>query len=146
MTVKSSTGLRNALLATSTLRTALSLGSILIYSGAAPTSPNDAATGTLLCTISNASTATGLTMEATAVDGILAKAPSEVWSGVNAAGGVAGYYRHVAVGDTGVLSTTQVRIQGTVAVAGADMNFTSTTLANGATQTIDFYTVSLPEA
>lgn len=145
MTLKASTGLRNKLLDTGSLRSILDLGSLKMYSGTVPASADDAlGSATLLTTITNDSTATGLTMDAAAVAGVLAKASAEVWSGVNVASGTATFYRHVAVGDTGVSSTTQARVQGTIALAGADMNLTSTTLANGATQTVDFYTLNLP--
>ena len=74
----------------------------------------------------------------------LSKAPAEVWSGVNAASGTATFYRHVAVGDDGTLSTSQARLQGTVGTAGAELNLSSVNLSNGATQTIDYYSVTQP--
>ena len=144
MTLKASTGLRNKILDTGSLSSRLNLGFIKIYSGSPPATADAAVTGTLLCTISNASGGTGLTFESAAVAGVLAKKSSETWSGVNAAGGSAGYYRHVAVGDTGASSSTEERVQGSIAVAGADMNLTNTTLSNGATQTVDYYTLTLP--
>ena len=145
MALKTSTGLRNKLLDTASLRDILNLGFIKIYAGTVPTTADDAiGSATLLTTISNDSTATGLTMAADAIDGVLFKEESETWSGVNVAGGSATFYRHVTAVDTGGASTTQARIQGTVGVAGADMNLTSTTLSNGATQTIDYYTLNLP--
>ena len=145
MTIKASTGLRNQVLDTAPLRTVLSLGFIKIYAGAVPASADDATgAAVLLSTISNASTATGVTMAAAAVDAAITKTVAEVWSGVNVAAGTASFYRHVAPGDTGVLSTTQARVQGSIGLAGADMNMTSTALANGATQTVDFYVLNLP--
>jgi hypothetical protein len=63
---------------------------------------------------------------------------------VNAASGTAGYFRFVAVGDTGVLSTTQARLQGTIATAGADLNLSSVNLTSGADQTIDAANFTLP--
>lgn len=146
MTIKASTGLRGKLLDTGSLKATLALGFIKIYSGAAPATADAAVTGTLLCTISNASTGTGINMAAAAVAGVLAKLSSETWSGVNAATGTAGYYRHSAAGDTGVLSTTESRLQGTIATAGADMNLSSVSLTSAATQTIDYYSVALPTA
>jgi hypothetical protein len=145
MSIKVSTGLRNKLLDTSPLRTAMNLGFINIYAGVVP-SDADAAIGsaTLLCTISNAGTATGLTLEAAAVAGTITKETTEVWSGTNAAAGTASFYRHVAPGDDGTSSTTQARIQGTVGTSGADMNLSSVALANGAPQTLDYYSVTLP--
>lgn len=145
MSIKTSTGLRNKLLDTGSLDTVLALGFIKIYAGAVPASA-DAALGaaTLLSTISLNSTATGLSFEAAAVNGTLSKLSAEVWSGTNVAGGTATFYRHIAPGDDGTLSTTQARIQGTIGTSGADMNLSSTTLSNGATQTIDYYSVTLP--
>ena len=147
MTIKTSTGLRNKMLDTGSAKTILALGFVKIYSGAVPADA-DAALGAavLLTTISNNATATGLTMAAAASGGILSKTVAEVWSGVNAASGAASFYRHTAVGDDGLLSTTQARVQGTVATAGADMNISSTALTAAATQAVDFYTLSLPTA
>ena len=146
MAVKSSTGLRNKLLDNNSFRATMNLGFVKIYSGTPPAIADDAIGGgnTLLCTISNNNTATGLTFEAVAVGGALFKTAAEVWSGINAAGGVATFYRHVAVGDTGVLSTTQARVQGTISVIGDDMNLTSTTLINGSSQTLPSYAIYLP--
>lgn len=147
MTLKTSTGLRNKILDTAPLRTVLGLGFINIYSGPVPATADAALTGaTLLSTVSNNSTATGVTFDAAASAGVLAKAAVEVWSGLNVAGGIASFYRHVAPADTGALSLTEARIQGTCGVVGADMNLTNTTLSNGATHTVDFYQVNLPTA
>lgn len=143
MAIKLSTGARTKLLDTGSMSDIFSGGVIKIYTGPVPASADDAVSGTLLCTVSLNSTGTGITFDA-ATDGVLPKAAAEVWSGTNVAGGVARYFRHVAPGDTGALSTTQARIQGTIGVAGDDMNFSSTTLANGATQTIDYYNVVMP--
>jgi hypothetical protein len=143
---KLSTGLRNQLLASNSLKTIFAASFIKIYSGSAPASADDAVTGTLLCTISIASGGTGVNFAASAADGALAKSGSETWSGVNAATGTAGYFRHVAAGDDGTSSTTQARIQGTVGTAGADLNLSSTALTSAATQTIDAYAAGLPAA
>lgn len=142
MTLKASTGLRNAVLSGSSLKSALALGKIMIYGGAVPADADAAVTGTLLTTITVNSTATGLSM-GTAASGTLPKAV-EVWSGVNAATGTATYFRFVAVGDTGVLSTTQARLQGTCGTAGADLNMSSVNLTAAATQTIDAANITLP--
>lgn len=143
--LKVSTGLRNKLLDTGSLKATMNLGFIKIYAGTVPADA-DAAIGsaTLLCTISNNSTGTGLTMAAAAAAGVLTKTLAEVWSGTNAATGTAAFYRHVAPADDGTLSTTQARIQGEIATAGSDLNLTSTTLTATATQTIDNYSVALP--
>ena len=97
---------------------------------------------TLLTTIKNGSA--GINFAAGAASGVLNKDASETWSGVNAASGAASFFRHVLAADTGLSSTSAARIQGTVAVAGADLNLTSVALTSGATQTVDFYSVAMP--
>jgi len=145
MAIKASTGLRNAVLASNPLRTALAGGQIRMYAGPVPASADEAiGAATLLSTITVNSTGTGINFDAAASGGVIQKAPGEVWSGVNVAGGGATFYRHVLPADDGSLSTTAPRLQGTIGVAGADLNLSSTTLTAGATQTIDYYSVALP--
>lgn len=142
MTAKFSTGLRDKMLDTNPLKTIFNLGFIKIYSGAPPADADAAVTGTLLCTISNNDTGTGLTL-GTAASGVISKNGAETWSGT-VTSGTAGYFRHVAAGDTGVLSTTEARIQGVVALAGGEINLASITLVNPAVQAIDAYSIALP--
>lgn len=146
MAIKLSSGARNKMLDTGSFKSIFALGHIKIYTGSAPATADAAVTGTLLCTISNASSGTGVNMAAASVSGVLDKLSSETWSGVNAASGTAAYYRHVAAADDGTLSTTQARVQGTIGTAGADLNFSSTSLTSGATQTVDYYSIALPTA
>lgn len=141
-----STGLRNKLMDTGSLKSILAGGLIKIYSGTPPTTADAAATGTLLCTISNNSTGTGINFDTTAAGGVISKAAGETWSGVNAASGTATYFRHVAAGDDGSASTTQARIQGYISTVAADLNLSSTALVSAATQTIDYYSVTIPSA
>lgn len=145
MTIKASTGLRNHVLAAGSLANALAGGRINIYSGVAPGTADAAVGGaTLLCSITLNSGATGIDMDTAAVNGVLSKAPAQVWSGVNAASGTAAWYRHVGPGDTGNSSTTAPRLQGDIAISGADLNISNVSLTAGATQTVDFYSVALP--
>jgi hypothetical protein len=144
--MKASTGLRNKLLDNGSLKSIFANGFIKIYTGAAPASADDAVTGTLLCTISEDATGTGINFAAAAAGGVLSKDASEIWRGVNVAGGTAGYMRHVAAGDDGTSSTTQARMQGTVGLAGADLNLSNVLLVNGASQSIDYYNAALPTA
>jgi hypothetical protein len=147
MTIKTSTGLRNALLGTGSLKATLNLGSMKIYAGSLPADADQAiGAATLLCTVTNNATATGLTFDAAAANGVITKAPAEIWRGVNAATGVATFYRYVAPGDDGTLSTTQPRVQGSIATAGGDLNLSSTSLTATASQTVDYYSLSLPTA
>lgn len=146
MTIKTSTGLRNAMLGSASFKTTMDLGFVDLYSGAVPADA-DASIGAAVkvCRVSNNSTGTGLLFDTAAASGIIAKKPSETWSGVNLASGTASFYRHVAAGaDAGGSSTTLPRVQGTIATAGADMNISNPVLVSGATQTLDFYTVALP--
>lgn len=146
MAIKASLGLRNKMLDTSSFDAQMNLGFLRIFTGAGPASADDAESGTLLVIISLGSTGTGISFAAAASGGVIQKASAETWSGVNVATGTAGYYRFVAPGDTGLASSTESRIQGTVATAGADLNLSSTSLISGATQTIDFFAVAFPTA
>lgn len=144
MAVKISTGLATAMLGAQGIDAILNLGFIKIYSGTPPAAADDALGGaTLLVTISNASSGTGLTLD-TPVNGVLDKTPGEVWSGVVVAGGSPTFYRWEMPGDTGGASTSEVRLQGSVAVAGADLNMTNATLTASATETIDVYKLRMP--
>ena len=143
MAVKVSTGLRNALLDSSSLKGILDGGFLDIYSGTIPATADDALTGaTLLCRVSNGGS--GLTFDTNAVGGVLSKNPSEVWQGLNTASGVASFFRFVSASDTGAASDTEERIQGTVAVLGADLNISNTSLTVSAPQAIQFFYVALP--
>lgn len=146
MTAKTSTGLRNKILDTGSLKSRLALGFLKLYSGAEPADADAAITGTLLSTISVGGTGTGLSLAAAAVGGVIAKS-AEVWSGPIVATGVAGYWRLAAAGDTGAASITEERIQGSVGLAGADVNLSSVSLTTNAAlsaQTINYFVVTIP--
>jgi len=146
MAIKNSTGLRNAMLATGSAKAALDGGRINIYAGAAPATADDAVGGaTLLCAITLNGTGTGILFDTAAVNGVLAKKPSETWSGSIVATGTATWYRHVAAADDGTLSTTAPRIQGTVALIGADLNI-DPNFISGQTKVIEHYVIALPTA
>lgn len=154
MALKTSTGLRKGLLDSASLKDQLDGGLILIYGCVGDVNSKIPATADaaislgvdhiLLCEISLNSTGDGISFAATASGATLSKNGSEVWSGVNVASGVASFYRHVAAGDTGALSTSEPRIQGLIGLAGAELNLSSVNLSSGATQTIDYYSVTLP--
>jgi len=144
MAIKASTGLRTHMLDSGPLKTALDGGFIRIFSGAIPDSADDSETGTLLCIISQSSSGAGLSFAATAANGMLVKESAETWTGVNVAAGEATYYRFVGPNDTGAASVYEARIQGTVGINGSDLNLSSTALALGATQTVDYYSIALP--
>jgi hypothetical protein len=100
MAIRMSTGLKNAVLFSSPLISALSFGAIEIYTGSQPASANDAPTGTLLgmitrdgLTWTEGNTQGGLTF--TAVPGLsyLIKPSSQTWTLTVTTGGTAGWWR-----------------------------------------------------
>ena len=146
MAFKFSTGFRNAVMGTASAATTLTGGKIKIYSGAPPVTADAAATGTLLITISDNGGSGGLSFEPTITDATLTKLATQVWKGTIAATGTAGYFRWVMGSDDGSPSTTQVRIQGTVAQAGGDMNLSSLTVTASEEQVLDYFTLTFPTA
>lgn len=143
MAYQVSTGCRNKILDTGSFSSIFNLGFIRLYSGAVPANADAAVTGSLVTSISNNSTGTGITWDP-AAGGSISKKSSETWSGVNGSSATVTYFRLVAAGDTGTLSTTEARIQGLIGTVGADMNLSSTSLTGGATQTIDTFNWTLP--
>lgn len=147
MAIKTSTGLAAHLMVTGSAKDAFDLGFIKVYSGSEPTTADAAISGTLLWTISVDGAGTGLTFDAVAVDRALVKPSADTWGGATV-GGVAGYWRLVGSADTGVLSTTQPRIQGTCgSTAGADLYMSNTTLTTDAAllaKTLAAFSVALP--
>lgn len=142
--MKRSTGFRNYLLATGSAKAALDGKVIKVYSGTAPATADDAlGAAVLLCTISVDGTGTGVTMAATASGGQLTKNSSEVWKGTIGTSGTASFFRMETAADAGVLSTTAVRLQGNIALDGADLNFASIDLVAGNERQINYFTVSI---
>lgn len=147
MTAKVSTGLRNALMVTGSFKSLMDGCKLRIYAGAVPATADAALGGaTLLCTVSNDATATGLTFDGSPSNGVISKTAAEIWRGVNAASGTATFYRLEEDTDDGTLSTTRKRVQGTVAVAGGGLNLSSVSLVAAASQTVNFYSLALPTA
>lgn len=139
--VKMSTGLCSQLLDTGSLKSIFNLSFVDLYAGTVPATA-DASVGaaTKIVRVSNASGGTGVTFNASAVAGVIAKNAGETWSGVNLATGTVTFFRHVLTADTAAASTTDPRIQGTVGTGGADMNLSSVALVSGATFTLNYYT------
>ena len=144
MALKLSTGLRNAMLDSSNLRTTINGGLIKVYDGTVPATADAALSGnTLLCTFSLNSTGAGINFDTTATGDTLAKAPAEVWAGNPAVTGTGTFYRHVAVGDDGTLSTTQARIQGELG-AGNEMLLATNVFTVGVNRVLDAYSITFP--
>ena len=149
MTVRLSTRTRTNLAGTTGFGATFANGVIDIYSGTQPATADAAITGTLLGRVtlnSGAFTAgsptNGLTF-ATAADGAISK--SGVWSFNGLAAGTAGWFRLKgnALDNDGV-STTLPRVDGSIAVSGADMSLSNIAIAIGAPNTIDSFVWTQP--
>lgn len=151
MPMKLSTGLRNALLDTASFKQIFDGGVIKVFGGTPPATADDAeGTGQVLLTITKA----GVTFEAgnvstgisfgSATNGTLSKNPNETWNGVVSQSGTATWFRIYDNSYTTGESTTAKRIQGTVGTFNADMLVTSANFVQGATITIDSFSITLP--
>lgn len=107
-----------------------------VYTGSQPASADVAATGTLLYTISESAGATGLTFDV-AASGIATKADSETWQGIAGNAGTAGWFRfYEDSDDPSAADTVAARLDGACGTTGAQMNMSSTSIANGSTQSV----------
>lgn len=104
-----------------------------IYSTPRPATADDAATGTLLSTITIDGAGTGLTFN-DSNNGVVSKPGGVVWKGLNSATGTAAWFRLYEEGDTpGSSSTTMARLDGSISLVGAggDMIAADTALTSG---------------
>ena len=138
-----STGLRNSILVK--LASEFEDGvtaEIEIFAGAVPATADAAVTGhTLLGTVQNTG-ATALTFGAPS-SGVLSKSTDESWTVTPTATGTASFYRLVLDDDDESLSTTLVRIQGTVDIANADMLVDSTTFTISVPRTVSSFSIGM---
>jgi len=124
MTLRISTGLRNALLGTASFKDAMEDGIIDIYSGSQPADADTAESGTQLVriTVSSGAFTSGVATNGlefgTASGGSIAKASAETWSGVGLATGTAGWFRFYANTVVTGGSTTAVRFDGPLLPVG----------------------------
>lgn len=146
MTVKLSTGFRQGIAITDSLKALLDNGLIRIYSGTVPASA-DAALGAavLMNEISAGGGGTPVTWEATAPGGVLSKAVAENWTGNIIAGGTPTFFRYVLSGDAGDASTSAVRIQGTAGALGSDMYISELPMVEAAPQSFSLFQIAIPE-
>lgn len=151
MSIRLSTGLRNAMLNDSGIKDTMADGIIEIYSGAQPANADAAVQGTKLMEITvdagafTPGTATnGLEFGAPS-NGTVAKASGETWRGVGLADGVAGWFRMKGnASDAGGLSTTLPRIDGSIAKTGGDMSISNVNIVTGQPNTVDVFQFTLP--
>lgn len=153
MTIRLSTGLRNALIGTGGgLASVFANGIIEIYSGAQPANADAAPTGTLLGTVTKDAGAftpgvatNGLTWAA-AANGAVTKS-TDNWQFTGVAAGTAGWFRLKGNAvDAGGVSTTAPRLDGSIANSGGDMNLSNTSIAIGSPNTVDVFSVTMPGA
>lgn len=151
MTIRLSTRVRDNLAGTTGFSSTFANGVIEVYTGSQPASADSAVTGTLLGTVTLNSGAftpgsptNGLTFAA-ASGGAVSK--SGVWSFNGIAVGTAGWFRLKGnATDAGGASTTLPRLDGSVAVSGADLNLSNIAITVSAPVTVDTFTVTIPAA
>lgn len=149
MSLKLSTGLRNAMLSVGSFKGSMDTCTLKIYSGTVPATADAdiSATGLnspMLCEIFESNDgSTTLTFDA-ATGADIAKAVAEAWAGTNALSGTAAFYRLELAADTQVLSTTQLRVQGEIGTSGKELNLTSTVLTQSSVQNIDYFSLNFP--
>jgi hypothetical protein len=133
------------MLDTGSLKTNLTGMKLKIYSGTEPATA-DASIGAavLLVTISDAGGAGALSFEAAAVGNVIEKLSSQTWSGTNAASGTASFCRLELAADTGAASSTEIRVQGDVGIAGKFLNLSSVSLTAAAVQVVDYLSITMP--
>lgn len=141
---KMSTGLCNYLLDTGSLKTCFDgAAKLFIYGGAIPATA-DAALGAAVLLVTVANAGAEVNFDTTAAGGFLAKKPSETWTANGAANGTATFYRYQFTGDTGALSTTNKRIQGTIGTTTLfDMVVASAAVSIGVPFPINYFTQSI---
>jgi hypothetical protein len=151
MTVRISTGLRNAIAGSTGFSAALLHGVIDIYSGPQPLTADSAAAGVLLGQVSvdagaftPGSPTNGLTFDAPAA-GTISKAAAENWKFTGLANGTAGWFRFKGnATDNDLASTTLVRMDGTCGTTGADLNLSNLSIVTGSPNTIDAFDFTIP--
>lgn len=166
MAISLSTGLRNYLLKAGTDGSFAdafhnTTARIVIYSGTVPTSADDAVTGNILAIIGETDGTygggqTALTFNSShASSGALTKSTTATWLGdiIGAGTQTATFWRlclesdytgSFAAGAAKDADPAELRIQGTIGTSGADGNLSSTSLANGGTQYIDYFSIGIP--
>ena len=88
----------------------------------------------------------GLKLDLSAA-GVMTKLSTQTWSGVNAANGTAGWFRQYgSVADASALDSVELylRIDGSVATAGGEMNLNSTSFVSAATTTLASWSMTVP--
>lgn len=93
----------------------------------------------------------GLKMDYNAAAGVLTKDVTQTWSGTAVGAGTqtAGWFRFKgSVADAGALDSSAVflRVDGSIATSGAQLNMSSTSVTSGALQTLSTFSFTVPAA
>lgn len=93
----------------------------------------------------------GLKLDYNAAAGVITKDATQTWSGTAVGAGTqtAGWFRYKgSVADAGALDSSAVflRMDGNIATSGANMNMSSTSITNGALQTLSTFAFTVPAA
>jgi len=121
-----------------------------IYSGSQPANADSDDTGTKLAVITLSSGAFSSGSPTNGINfgevssGVLAKEAGEVWSGVGLAAGTAGWFRLYDNSYTTGASISAVRLDGSVATSGGQLNMTNTSITIGGTTTVDSVALTMP--
>ena len=150
MTVKLSTGLRNALLGQDGMSKIFTGGVIELRSGVQPVTADAAPTGTLLGVVTvngqawiAGNPANGLVFAAPN-GGVLTK-NSDHWMMFGLAAGTIGWWRLITnAPDDGSASTTLRRIDGSAGVGAGDLWVSTTNVTVGSPATADVFAIELP--
>ena len=79
------------------------------------------------------------------VTGVMGKPASQAWSFIGVAAGTAGWFRMIgSTEDAGGISTTAVRMDGSIATTGGDMGLTNILVSVGASNTVDRFNLTQP--
>lgn len=152
MTLRSSSGIRNGVANVGSYISLLADCVIEIRSGSQPASADDAASGTLLGTVTlngdaftPGSPTNGLNFELSSTTaGQIQKPSGDTWRMTGLANGTAGHFRVKAnAADAGGSSTTAIRMDGSIGTSGADLIFSTLTVATGAPISIDRFELLL---
>jgi hypothetical protein len=99
--------------------------------------------------VAGVAAANALRMDFDAAAGVFTKDATQTWSGTAVATGTAGWFRYCgSVVDAGVLDSSAVylRMDGSIATSGSDMNMSSTSVTSGALQTLSTFSITVPAA
>jgi hypothetical protein len=151
MTVKLSTGARNALAGATGFGATFEAGVLFVYSGPQPLSADNAPSGTLLGIVTRdggtfafGSPENGLSF-GTPASGTVAKKAADNWKFSGIARGTAGWFRLMGNASDGLgQSATAPRMDGSVGVSGADLNLSNIAVEVGAPHTIDVFQFTIP--